>query len=320
MSNKRQYSRQVAHRWDTPGYEASATASTVVTNDWLVTDLIVGEIGINLADDRAWFRSNSGVVEFATIGTASSTTIWEDTGSEIQLESSFIGYPVIPSTDDTSDLGSATHRWKDLYLGSIVDALDHVTFSVATEEIFKYNTDGITLETEKNFLTSNGGGQLDLDSDGVPDVVKLSNDNSDDSDSYIKLESNLVTITSQDSVLINGTLQISDGIEYGAGVKHIKQELTITNWNMDTTATFALAHGLGINFINIREISVIIRNDGGTAIYDSSFPFTTTQNIIGVTSVDSTNINLSRRNATGFDATDFDGTGTRGWVTITLNT
>jgi hypothetical protein len=123
---------------------------------------------------------------------------------------------------------------------------------------------------------------------------------------------------------ISPVLIIQDGMQFGkTGPKFIKVEYTITNWNMNVsaagTATFNVAHGLGASFVNIREVSLIVQNDAVTTIYDSTNPFATFQTILGVSAIDTTNIVLGIRTGTAFDSTDFDGSGTRGWVTITLN-
>lgn len=89
----------------------------------------------------------------------------------------------------------------------------------------------------------------------------------------------------------------------------------IGDWNMDTTATLAVAHGLTAS--NIRSVEVIIRHDNGTDQYrlDAIDSGETVEG--GVESIGSTNINL-RRVASGlFDGTNFDSTSfNRGYVHI----
>lgn len=123
----------------------------------------------------------------------------------------------------------------------------------------------------------------------------------------------------------NLVIQSDKGIAFGTGPNQAKIELSITNWNMYVTgggsgsASYSLAHGLSATeWKTIREIKLIVRNDADTAYYDSTFAFTSSQNILGVTSFDSTNINLAIRNASGFDSTDFNSVAgfVRGWVTL----
>ncbi len=256
MANKREYSRQVAHRWDTPGDIATATASTVVTNDWLVTDLIIGEVGINIADERAWFRSDIGIVEFVTSSTYSESGIWNSDGVNINLGASYSGFNVLPTTDDTSDLGSQTFRWKDLYLGSVLDVADHLTFSVASTPIMSYDGSGLKMESDSIFTTTNGSGQLDLDFTGIANIVNLSNDGGDASDSYIKLESDLVTIKSEDIILLEGITRLtSPGITTPTGILGIDASNNIVS--TDLPPVFIVSDTRA-NIITLRDTSSLV--------------------------------------------------------------
>jgi hypothetical protein len=96
--------------------------------------------------------------------------------------------------------------------------------------------------------------------------------------------------------------------------------INIGDWNMDTTATLNVAHGLGSLFKKIKSISVIVRNDADTTYYD--FTRGTTVGLVQgqVNTIDSTNIALERL-AVGlsgvFDDAAFDSTSyNRGWITI----
>jgi hypothetical protein len=101
-------------------------------------------------------------------------------------------------------------------------------------------------------------------------------------------------------------------------------EINIGDWNMDSTATLAVAHGLsGTEYLTIREISVFIRNDANDTIYPLGYLNTEDVSGIdgyeGVLSIDSTNINLRRSNnaSSRFDNTNFDSTSyNRGWIRI----
>ena len=92
--------------------------------------------------------------------------------------------------------------------------------------------------------------------------------------------------------------------------------INIGDWNMDTTSTVSVAHGL--TYAKIRAINISIRNDADNATYQlnhlEDVPVTgwTTQ------SWNATNIILTRTANAFFDSSDFDATSfNRGWITIT---
>ena len=94
----------------------------------------------------------------------------------------------------------------------------------------------------------------------------------------------------------------------------VTKMMSIGDWNMDTTASKSVAHGLSIG--DIRFVSCLIRNDAGTTLYTAhghdggTTPFE-------IDYIDATNVVLARKNGSIFDATEFDATSyNRGWVTI----
>jgi hypothetical protein len=86
--------------------------------------------------------------------------------------------------------------------------------------------------------------------------------------------------------------------------------ITIGNWNMQSTATVALAHGL--DYTKIRGVQTMIFKDGGNfavPLYDAG----------GAIPVefDATDVYLSRSSGQFFDTADYSGTSAnRGYVTI----
>ena len=96
-----------------------------------------------------------------------------------------------------------------------------------------------------------------------------------------------------------------------------KKIIDIGDWNMDTTTTVLVAHGLtATQSAAIRSVSVIIRDDGSTTtnpigITSLSLPQG------GIVSVDTNNVQLERLAGGIFDSTSFDATSfNRGWITI----
>ena len=75
-------------------------------------DLVDGEVAINIADKKIYVN-NGGTI----------TEISDSTGS------GEIGAHLIPATDDTYDLGSATKRWRTAYLSASTIDLGGATIS-----------------------------------------------------------------------------------------------------------------------------------------------------------------------------------------------
>lgn len=93
--------------------------------------------------------------------------------------------------------------------------------------------------------------------------------------------------------------------------------IEIGEWNMDTTVSVTVAHGLTLN--TIRSVSVIIRDDNDSVYqeFSSSFDVAGTSN--SAVQINATNIIILRQNGGFFDSTSFDtmsGDGNRGWITI----
>ena len=117
-----------------------------------------------------------------------------------------------------------------------------------------------------------------------------------------------------DSYVWNGTAFAGLGMgavyDQGGGT-HLKcKVIDIDDWNMDSTASVDVAHGL--TFSTIREVRVSIRHDNGTNLYDIILNGTD-----GTFVVDATNVTLTRTAAGTFDSANFDSTSfNRGWVKI----
>jgi hypothetical protein len=87
--------------------------------------------------------------------------------------------------------------------------------------------------------------------------------------------------------------------------------IDIGDWNMDTTGTLNVAHGLGAEYKKIRNLNLVIRHDDDILYYEA---FVTVSGV-SLTTIDATNIQLSRVNGGTFDSTGFDSTSyNRGWI------
>ena len=106
-------------------------------------------------------------------------------------------------------------------------------------------------------------------------------------------------------------------IEQGAGSETLKVKVVeIGDWNMDSTETVTVAHGLGSGGV-IRAVDVVIRKDGGALLH--KLMSSGTDGLINgsITGIDAEYISCSRVEGEYFDDTSFDATSfNRGWVTI----
>ena len=99
------------------------------------SDLEVGEIAINMADSVMYFRDAS------------------DNIKSIGIDLSSIGEAMIPDTTETYDLGSATKRWKDLYLAGNTINLAGATISSDGSGTIEISANGATLPAGSKIST-----------------------------------------------------------------------------------------------------------------------------------------------------------------------
>ncbi len=103
--------------------------------------------------------------------------------------------------------------------------------------------------------------------------------------------------------------------ETGGGSLKVKV-IEIGDWNMDTTASVNVAHGLTL--ANIRQITVLIRHDLDEEYYPLDYGgYSTSDYVDGSFMATPTNVELSRREGGMFDGVNYNATSfNRGWVTI----
>lgn len=132
---------------------------------WLDTDVYLGELCLNMTDDRAWFRSNNGIIEFNTASPLNGLWVRDaDNIRSIHRTGPFGAPQILPPTGDSgsSDLGYTSDRWRDLYLkgnpaGSI-EANINFTYGLHLRE-----------ETQGPLITLNVG-HLTFSTDNSEDV------------------------------------------------------------------------------------------------------------------------------------------------------
>jgi hypothetical protein len=126
------------------------------------------------------------------------------------------------------------------------------------------------------------------------------------------------------AIHIAGTLEVASGIRTQASGSYLKVKVVdIGDWDMDSSASTTVAHGLGNpGYKKIRSVTVVIRDDNDSVYYDLLRPEQSGTGVVngGVDSIDSTYINLVRLDQGSggdFDSTLFNSSAfNRGWVTI----
>ena len=123
MAKIEQYSRIINHAISTSGQTFTVPSSNDHTDEtWLATDLYIGELGVNVTDDKVFVRTNNGIIQLATGTSSTGTTssianVFQFNSPNIQIGTTYSADSVSPRSGYYTDLGTSTFRWKDLYLG-----------------------------------------------------------------------------------------------------------------------------------------------------------------------------------------------------------
>ena len=91
-----------------------------------------------------------------------------------------------------------------------------------------------------------------------------------------------------------------------------KEVIEIGTWNMDTTTSINVAHGLS-DVTKLRRADVIIQDDGSGNVYKLDTGSPAAGSIEGFGSV---NVNLFRLGSGFFDDPNFNNSANRGWLTL----
>ena len=136
---------------------------------------------------------------------------------------------------------------------------------------------------------------------------------------FFTTENEDVSVSGSGELIAELKARADGGLSTDGGTNYIKTKIIeIGDWDMTGPTTDNTPHGLGADFIKIRSVTYMIRNDAGTVLY-SLFD---TGVIAGtrearLVSIDVTNIVVQISNPSFFDSTDFDATSyNRGWVYI----
>lgn len=122
----------------------------------------------------------------------------------------------------------------------------------------------------------------------------------------------------EDSAVTGAKIADGAAVKIPGGTALKIKEINIGDWNMDTTNSVAIAHGLTLS--KIRSVSALIINDAGTqrtAIAGFSLAIGSG---VSINAIDATVVNLSRELGGIFDSANYDSTGfNRGHVIITYD-
>ena len=118
----------------------STTAAAVPTTG----DLEDGEVAINITDKVVYMRSGGSVIAVANF----------NSGTDVNLTS--VDSNILPTETETYDIGSASLRWRDLYLsGNTIDIGGSTISSDGTGTI-NISANGATLPLNSNVEIANG--------------------------------------------------------------------------------------------------------------------------------------------------------------------
>lgn len=119
--------------------------------------------------------------------------------------------------------------------------------------------------------------------------------------------------------IITGSLEVRGGIRtQTSGSYLLKKIIPIGPWNMDTTSTLPVPHGLS-DYKKIRNVSIIIRDDSNLSYLPIDHVYSVGGITSGTWSVSGANIDLVRSDLGIFDQATFSSTTSsynRGFITI----
>lgn len=182
-----------------------------------------------------------------------------------------------------------------------------------------YDNNGRVLDSDKvdGYNAGNSSGQVPISNGTV-----CTNLNSDMVDGYHANDtSSNIPIYNANKIISGGATTANGIIETGIGSLTVyKKVVSIGDWNMDSTGSISVVHGLGSSWNKVISIQVMIITDMATSLD----PLTRSDGLSdpnllagGVYNIDNTDITLTRRAGGVFDSTSYDSTSfNRGYVYI----
>lgn len=298
----------------------------------ITNSLPLGQVYIGNASNQAQAQSVSGVINITNLGVTSYTTgsildTHINSAANITLSKlASLSNNIVPITNGSGKLISSTLSPTTL---AYVDIGSSLTGLLSLKLTDPMSTIGdILIRNSSNITTRLGIGavnQVLTVIGGTPAWQNLPGGITGLTTGYLPKASSSTTLVnsivseSTGAITVAGTIEVQGGIRTQASGPYFKIEnLLIGNWNMDTTASVTVAHGLSTNYKKMRILGIIIRDDSDTGYYPLNY-------ISGGGVVsgswftnNSTNIILQRSTVGQFDNPSFSVTGgyNRGWVTI----
>ena len=116
----------------------STTASVIPTT----SDLVDGEVAVNITDKKVFMRSGDSIVTIANFNEG--------------IDLSSIDEDILPDTNNTRNLGSAAKRWADLFLSGSTINLGGSTISSDGTGSIAISATGATLPVNSNVEITSG--------------------------------------------------------------------------------------------------------------------------------------------------------------------
>ena len=240
MAKIEQYSRIINHSISTSGKVFTVPSSNDHTDEtWLATDLYIGELGVNITDDKVFVRTNNGIVQLSTATSSgtSAPSVFIYNAPNIQIGSTYSADAIVPTGTYYTDLGSSSLRFKDLYLGG----------SGTTYTTINTNGGLLLRESTNSILSTNG-----ISATNAPIEIHTSSSNVN-KDRPLHLNSRyasvsgssnyVTTIASYNAYLTNNAhavvigareVTLNDGV---SDITHIGRGYSKTNYESDQVVT-----------------------------------------------------------------------------------
>lgn len=215
-------------------------------------------------------------------------------------------YNTIISNDDSLFIGGGGFNSVTKAYSSIVAGKNNV---VSGNNSF---IGGGYLNTATTAYSTIIGGQSNLASGNKSAVIGGSGNTVSGARSVVIGGSEINGLSADTVYVPNLNIQLDKGISFGTGATRTFVEIEIGDWNMDSTPTLVIPHGLsGTEYKTVRQISASIRNDADTIVYTLPYDNGSPTNITSTTFV------LFNIVGGFFDSTSFDSTSyNRGFITF----
>ncbi|WP_420581931.1 hypothetical protein [Reichenbachiella sp.] len=297
-------------------YVLSGCEITVNSQDFEITEGYVFHNDEVFKVSASSFTAPGGQIGVFNLGLTSINTTFEN-GSDYEVEQT----RVIVFEAGASGSGIKNHDETIDLSASLFNKLDISNF-VSSAVSGKVNKSGdsmtgnLAMGSNKVTGLANGSSSGDAVNKGQMD----SGDSARVAKSGDSMTGNLAMGSNKVTGLANGSSS-SDAVNKGQldtvdnKTPLLTKVVNIGDWNMDTTATLSVSHGLTLS--KIRRVTAIIRADN-----DANYFQIDSGNAAGdiqgaVFSISTTTVQLSRTTGGQFDHTDFNSTSfNRGWIVI----